>query len=133
MTMYEYGNFEFIWGIESGDDFYNEEPNLFTVNDLDIVYHKDTNSYHLGVETIYRFMDGNEGEIKYLENLLDRFTAFIKEEKFILPENLLLAKTLVSNPFEAKTIPELYLRFKIFVEGYKAVCRTPQIKEGSNV
>ena len=130
MTMFDYGNLQFIWGIKSWDDLSEGEANLFTMNDLDIVYHKDTGRYCLELETIYCFKDPDKGDIEYLENILDRFRMFIKENKYVLPKRLSLSAINFSEPFCATTIQELYLNFEIFVRGYKALYETMNKESG---
>ena len=113
---------EFIWGIKSWDDLTSSEANLYTMNDLYIVYDRKRNEYMLGIETIYLFTDGNNGEIKYLEYLLEKFTEFAKENNYISPNEKFCLRCIESvDPWRANTISELYIRFKVFVRGYKAV------------
>lgn len=113
---------EFVWGIKSWDDITSTEANLYTMNDLDIVYDRKRNEYMLGIETIYLFADGNNGEIKYLEYLLGKFTEFVRENNYISPDEKFCLRCIESvEPWRANTISELYIRFKDFVQGYKAV------------
>ena len=42
----------FIWGKKSYDDLSDLDANLYTLNDIDIVYNKKNNKYMLGVETV---------------------------------------------------------------------------------
>ena len=113
---------KFIWGIKSADDLTSNEANLYTMNDLDIVFDRERNEYLLGIETIYSFAEGNKGEIKYLECLLDKFTEFVKEKGHIsAADNPSLCCIENTDPWRAGTISELYIRFKIFVNGYKSV------------
>ena len=113
---------EFIWGIKSWDDLTSSEANLYTMNDLDIVYDRKRNEYMLGIETVYLFADGNNGEIKYLECLLEKFTEFVRENNYISPDDKFCLRCIESvDPWRANTIAELYIRFKVFVQGYKSV------------
>lgn len=118
----DYDDLEFVWGIKSWDDITSTEANLYTMNDLDIVYDRKRNEYMLGIETIYLFADGNNGEIKYLEYLLGKFTEFMRENNYISPDEKFCLRCIESvEPWRANTISELYIRFKVFVQGYKAV------------
>lgn len=113
---------EFVWGIKSWDDITSTEANLYTMNDLDIVYDRKRNEYMLGIETVYLFADGNNGEIKYLEYLLGKFTKFVSENNYISPDDKFCLRCIESvEPWRANTISELYIRFKVFVQGYKSV------------
>lgn len=76
----------------------------------------------LGIETIYSFDTGNEGEIKYLEGLLDKFTEYMHENEYITTQDKICLTCIESSePWRAETISELYIRFKIFVNGYRSV------------
>ena len=82
----------------------------------------------LGIETIYSFAEGSKGEIKYLENLLERFTEFMKENRYIPTEDKLCLYRIESGePWRAETILDLYIRFKVFVNGYKSVFRSERV------
>lgn len=119
---YNCDELKFIWGVKSWDDISSDEANLYTMNDLDIVFDRKRKEYILGIETIYSFAEGNKGEVVYLENLLDKFTEFAKENN-CLPKDgeLCLCSVESVQPWRAATISELYIRFKVFVNGYKSV------------
>ena len=118
---YNCGDLKFIWGIKSWDDLTSKDANLYSMNDLDIVYDREKKEYMLGIETIYTF-DDKEDEIKYLEGLLDKFTEYVRENKYITNQDkMCLTYIESSEPWRAKTISELYIRFKIFVNGFKSV------------
>ena len=72
------GDLEFVWGVLSSDDDLSgaKEVNLYTMNDLDIVYDKEHNQYLLDVETIYFFPNGIKDGIVYYKNLLNEFKKF---------------------------------------------------------
>ena len=118
---YDCGDIQFIWGVKSSDDVSSGPANLYTMNDIDITYSKKTHLYSLGVETVYLFMDGKQGEVKYLNELLKKFTQFMIDNNYDIndPYNLRMDQPHV-NMF-AESIPELYTQFRIFVEGFKAV------------
>lgn len=105
--------FKFIWGYPN-----SEKANLYTMNDIDIVYDKKEQKYLLGIETAYFFSNSN-AEVEYLEELLEAFAEFMRKSGF----NLSYSPTFfMSNPVisaEADSIEELYWNFKIFVLGYK--------------
>lgn len=118
-------NLQFVWGVKSPDDISAQEATFYTMNDLDIIYDRESNEYLLGIETIYSFSEGSKGEIKYLENLLERFTEFMEENRYISTEDKLCLYRIESvEPWRAETILDLYIRFKVFVNGYKSVFRS---------
>lgn len=86
---YNCGNLQFVWGVKSPDGISAQEATFYTMNDLDIIYDCESNEYLLGIETTYSFAKDSKGEIKYLENLLERFTEFMKENRYILTEDKL--------------------------------------------
>lgn len=112
--------YEFIWGIKSGDDLSSSEANLFTMNDIDIIFDKEEKIYYLSVETAYLF-DNKKAECGYLNKLLDRFTAFTKEKECDAEEPYSFWMSPVSLEMKAESIPTLYTNFRIFVEGYNAL------------
>ena len=118
---YRIDNIQFIWGIKSGDEFTSTEPNLHTMNDLEITYNHNTKLYSLGVETVYHFKEGKIGEVKYLNYLLTEFTAYMKENNYNTNEPYCFQWKQPQITLEAETIPELYTQFRIFVEGYNTV------------
>ncbi len=122
---YNCDNLKFIWGIKSWDDLSRSDANLWTMNDLDITYDRNTGEYLLGIETIYHFEDGYDGEVKYLEYLVDKFAEFVYSgEHKPLDKSVCLVDIESQNPWRSKTIFELYLRFRVFVEGYKTIYET---------
>lgn len=112
--------YDFIWGIKSLDCFTSSEANLFTMNDIDIIFNKEEKLYYLSIETAYMFRD-QKAECKYLRDLLDAFTLFMKEKGYNTEEPYFFW---MSSPFpemKAESIPELYTNFRIVVEGYNAL------------
>lgn len=117
---YNCGTTKFIWGVKSWDDLSGKDVNFYTMNDIDISYDRKDKIYLLGIETAYIFKDKN-AECEYLKQLLNAFTNYMdinnlsKENDFMLFMN----DTTINNT--AKSIEELYINFKIFVEGF---CKT---------
>jgi hypothetical protein len=108
---------EFIWGIKSGDDLTNQPASMYTMNDLDICYDHINQEFTLGIETIYWFTT-LEAEIKYLDGLLSKFTEFMERNSLKTTLIPLLRLEIVTN---AQTIEELYVNFKMFVNGRKSL------------
>lgn len=112
--------YEFIYGIKSYDDFSLEnEANLYTMNDLDIVYNKKTKKYIIGIETIYSFSNGRKGEQEYIKDLLNKFTEWMQSKGFdtntYIPIYSAFNKNINS---EFDSIEELYAYFKMLVNGF---------------
>jgi len=107
---------KFIWGIKASDEVSTEEANFKTMNDIEILYDK---TYHIDIETIYEF-DNDNDTLHYLEGLLRKFTEYMdqqgldKNRKPTLP---------YYNSFKAESIEDLYIKFKIFVLGWKGVLK----------
>ena len=114
----ENDNIKFIWGVKSGDDLSGSDANLYTMNDIDIVYDKKKSEYMLGVETAYLF-DSFEAECNYLVDCLNAFTKYMDDNglKKNEPYTLFMSDTCTS--MTAKSIEELYVNFKIFVDGFR--------------
>ncbi len=112
--------YEFVWGIKSYDDLSSSEANLFTMNDIDIIFDKEEKVYYLGIETAYMFEE-KKAESRYLSTLLDAFSDFMKEKGYDTEEPYFLWMSPVSLEMRAESIPTLYTNFKIFVEGYNAL------------
>lgn len=113
------GSMKFIWGITSWDNLSGTDANLYTMNDIDIIYDRDTKKYGLSVETIYMFEgDRKQEECKYLVRLLGAFTKFMDDNGYDKNYDLCLCcvEPVINN--KAYSIEELYINFKIFVEGY---------------
>ena len=123
---YNNGHLKFIWGITSWDDLTGKDANLFTMNDIDIIYNRKSKLYMLGIETAWIF-DGNEEEIKeeeckYLRQLLDAFTKFMDDNGYLKDYGTCLYMRRPRLNDSAESIGELYFNFKVFVEGYCNIC-----------
>lgn len=118
---YNYGELKFIWGIKSWDDLSDSDANMWTMNDIEIDYNRKTKEYVLEIETIYQFASGKVGETEYLDKLLTAFTKYMKENNFNMDEPFDFWTCQSVNLWRAKSIPELYTNFRLFVKSYKAL------------
>ena len=117
---YNCGSLKFIWGVKSWDDLTGKDTSLFTMNDIDITYDRDTKMYNLSIETIFMFEGSKEEEeCKYLRHLLDKFNKYMDDNKLSKDYKTYLA---MYDCFSAESIEELYFKFRVFVEGYCSVC-----------
>lgn len=116
---YNCGSSKHIWGVKSWDDLSGADCNFYTMNDIDITYDRETKRYMLGIETAYMFNEPRkENECKYLKRLLDAFTKFMDDNNYSKNYDVCLFMSSSVIDDEAESIEELYINFKIFVEGY---------------
>lgn len=113
--------YEFIYGIKSYDDLSpGNEANLYTMNDLDIIYNKKTNKYTIGIETIYSFSNGRKGEQEYIKDLLNKFTEWMQSKGYdtntYIPIHSAFTHKNINSEFDS--IEELYAYFKMLVNGF---------------
>ncbi|MFA6780235.1 MAG: hypothetical protein WCU80_10720 [Paludibacteraceae bacterium] len=114
-----YGSLEHIWGVTSYDDFTGSEANLYTMNDIDITYDRDSKLYMLGIETAYMFKEPKkQNECEYLKELLDFFDKYMDAMGLSKSFDKCLFFSQPTILTSAESIEELYMNFKIFVEGY---------------
>ena len=117
---YNCGTLKFIWGVKSWDDLCPADTCLYTMNDIDICYDRESQKYMLGIETAYIFKD-QFAEVEYLDGLLSYFTKYMTDNNLSTEEPYHLWMSSPCTRMEASTIEELYTNFRIFVEGYKAL------------
>lgn len=113
----ETDDIKFIWGVKSWDDLSGADACLYTMNDIDLTYDKKNKEYMLGIETAYIFKN-HADECEYLRNCLKAFTKYMDDNGLNKNEPY---KLFMSNPctsMEAETIEDLYVNFKIFVDGF---------------
>lgn len=110
---------KFIWGVKSWDDLSGSEANLYTMNDIDITYDKKKKEYMLGIETAYAFKD-YASERNYLKMLLKDFEKYMDDKGLC---KFMTRSLFMRDPYTnitANSIEELYVDFKIFVDGFCA-------------
>lgn len=115
----ENDDIKFIWGVKSWDDLSRSEANLYTMNDIDITYDKKNGEYMLGIETAYAFKD-YASERNYLKRLLKDFEKYMDDKGLC---KFMTRSLFMRNPYTnitANSIEELYVDFKIFVDGFCA-------------
>lgn len=122
---YETQDMLFIWGVISYDDLSSNKANLYTMNDLDLIYHKDEKKYSLGVETIYMFKEN--GQYGYMQSLLDEFTKWMTENNYDTNKEFALFKVFtdgISINTKFDSIEEAYAAFKMMVNGFCSLQNT---------
>ena len=113
----ENDNIKCIWGVKSGDDLSGSDANLYTMNDIDIVYDKKENKYMLGIETAYIF-ENHADECSYLKDCLAAFTKYMDDNGLKKNESYRVFMNNLCTSIKADSIEELYTNFKIFVDGF---------------
>ena len=138
-------DYQFIWAIRSDDCLMSrDEATEDTMNDLEITYYPEDKQYGISIETIYSFRDGFEGELKYLQSLLDKFTTWMLEQKYDTEQTTPFCRVFSEGGWEYhiggrfNTIEELYSYFKILVLAYShqglrekslAICKSAAMGE----
>ena len=120
ISEYETRSLKFIWGVKSYDDITSVDANLYTMNDIDLIYFKDENKYSLGIETIYEF-EKEEYKLNYLRDCLDAFTVFMKENGYDTETKPFWIDVFtygwnMNTHFDS--IEDCYATFKMLVNGY---------------
>jgi hypothetical protein len=109
-----------IWGIKSGDDLTKNNCCLYTMNDFDITYNKDTDDYSMSVETIYIF-EKEDADKQYIKEILKRFTEWMISNNYDTNKKLELYEVFTEGNninTNFKTIEDCYTYFKLLVNGY---------------
>jgi hypothetical protein len=107
-----------IWGLKSYDDLSSAPCGLMTMNDIDVTYLKDENKYVLSIETIYMF-NGEHGKYRYMEELLNKFSEFMKENNYDTTKEFeLFEADSININTHFDSIEECYAAFKMFVNGF---------------
>ena len=110
---YNCGPLKFVWGVNSDGQV---TDNFYELNDIQIVFNRDTNKYMLDIDTTIS-KDNNTDIVKHIEKLLNMFTKYTADKlENIDPLNLSLYWN--GELFQADSITELYYKFKLFVKGY---------------
>lgn len=113
----ETDDYKFIWGVKSWDDLSGADACFYTMNDVDITYDKKKKEYMLGIETAYMFKSYS-AECDYLRDCLKAFTKYMDDNGLKKNEPYILFMHDPCTSMTAKTIEELYVNFKIFVDGF---------------
>lgn len=108
---------KFIWGVKSWDCLSGSDANLYTMNDIDITYDKKKKEYMLGIETAYMFKT-HESECNYMRKCLDAFTKYMDDNGLEKNKPYMLFMSNPCTSMVAESIEELYVNFKIFVDGF---------------
>lgn len=105
---------KFIWGIKSWDCLSQSVvANLYTMNDLNLIYLKDEDKYTL--------RDGYNGEKQYIKSLLGKFTDWMISQGYNIDQPMALYE-IFTEGYNINThfssIEDAYNTFKIMAEGF---------------
>ena len=109
--------YEFIWGLSNDTN----EADLFTMNNIDIVYNKKEKTYSIEIETGYLFTNGKTGEKTYIKNLFNKLTEWMIHKGYDINQEITLDEMFTQGKninSEFETIEELYAVFKCLVFGF---------------
>lgn len=110
-------NLEFIWGVQSCDNL-TRHCDIYSLNDIELIYHKDTREYTVSIETIYEFNQPDEA-VNYLKNLLKAFTEWMQEQGYETEYKPSFYKSFTYTETQHfKTIEGAYMDFKLRVIGF---------------
>lgn len=117
---YETKDMKWVWGLKAGDDLCLPDACLYTMNDIDIIYLKDESKYTVGIETMYIF-DNKQAEYNYMNDLLDKFTQFMKQNGYDTNQEFALYEVFtnginINTHFDS--LEECYAAFKMIVKGF---------------
>ena len=136
-TVAKYGccendNYKLLFGIISTDDLsVSRSANLYTMNDIDLLYDKEANKYLLSIETIFYFKN-KSGYINYLKFLLDEMTKFMVDNGYDINYKISMCELFsdgIMGNCEGDSVEECYAKFRILVDGY---CMSIERMEGDN-
>ena len=115
---YNCGSVKFIWGVTSTDEMCTTKANIYSMNDIDLCYDRDTKLYMVGIETIYMFKNISS-EIKYYQGLLDTFIKYMVDNNYNT-DGSIYARASVRGYIQIKgdSIEDVYSIFKIYMVGY---------------
>lgn len=105
---YESSRLKHIWGIVSPDDISGNDSNLWTLNNMELLYWKETDDYSVELETMFLFEE-KKAEKEYVKRLLNAFTNWM-----------------TANGYNTEATLRLY---GVFTEGYNMNSRFPTIEE----
>lgn len=121
ISEYETTNAKFIWGRKAWDDLTRfASANLFTMNDIDLIYLKNDNKYKISIETALIFEE-EQYKMRYLQTCLKDFTKFMDENGYntdVKPDWADVFSYGWNLNTEFDSIEDCYAMFKLLVNGY---------------
>ena len=112
---YNCAHLQWVWGILAKEQAeIDGEANFYTLNDLAIYYDRQTNKYYLDIESSYCFSTIEE-EHNYITRLYREFKIWMESNHCDTTARLPMGAGLTS--LEAKTLPQLFYKFKVYAAG----------------
>lgn len=118
---------EYVWGVLSIDDSIStQEPNLWTMNDMSVIHHTDTDEYSIEINGMIGFFDSQKyGPKQYIGNLMDKFRdwMFLTGRDMNYPVStydLFITGANINTRY--KSIEELYSSFDKLVTNFISSC-----------
>lgn len=108
----------FVWGIKSPDETLEEDADIFTKNDIDIVYNIEKDYFTLSIDTDY-FFDSDADQKQYVADLLTELKHFMRNTG--LDTHVLLSLDEMANYnlySEFEDLETLYAAARMILLGY---------------
>ncbi len=108
----------FVWGIKSPDEESEEDADIYTKNDIDIIYNIDTDYFSLGIDTDY-FFDSDADQKQYAADLLTELKHFMRNTGLDTHVLLSLDEMVNYNLYsEFEDLETLYAAARMILLGY---------------
>jgi hypothetical protein len=108
----------FVWGIKSPDEESEEDADIYTKNDIDIVYNLDTDYFSLSIDTDY-FFDTDADQKQYAADLLTELKHFMRNTGLNTHVLLSLDEMTSYNLFsDFEDLETLYAAARMILLGY---------------
>lgn len=91
------------------------------MNDIDITYNKKDKYYCMGIETIYMFKNGSQGERNYISVMFDKLTSWMISKGYDTTREVGIYEVFtkgnnINTHYES--LEDLYANFKFLVNGF---------------
>ncbi|PIH59089.1 hypothetical protein [Paenibacillus sp. LK1] len=116
---YNQGRLKHIWGVKSSIDNRFKEANMYTLNDIEVIYDRKNKLYFLHMQT--QHCESSNEERGYLQSLLLSFEDYMDDNGFNTNYQKRFLYSLPNVNSYAESIEELYINFKMYVKGYCSV------------
>ena len=134
---YVSNNLVFIWGVKSQKDFTNNSVNIFTTNDIDVIYDIKTQRYIIEIDEAYAFDTLKDKQIYFtklfvlfekwyesmgydITKISDMQLSENEEHKILRHINNIASYQEWNNYYgcQSEDIFNLYIKFKFFIKEY---------------
>ena len=134
---YVSNNWIFVWGVKSQKDFTNNSVNIFTMNDIDIIYNIKTQRYIIEIDEAYAFDTLKDKQIYFtklfvlfekwyesmgydITKISDMQLSENEKHKILKHINNIASYQEWNNYYgcQSEDIFSLYIKFKFFIKEY---------------